>query len=156
MQLFGLTVGWVRNCGAPGTRLEVVVWSCSIRPRVRDTRMTAWRLQFGTRVIVGAMVCLSLVACAGSGSVEPMTGAPVGTLFTMSGSVADGPVVGAEITAIDALDRVVQTATSDDLANYTIDIPAGTALPVRLIATGGIDLVTQRAPDFSTRYISRA
>jgi hypothetical protein len=69
--------------------------------------------------------------------------------FTASGSIGDGPVVGADVVATDAQNRTVVSGESDVLANYSIDIPSGTPLPVLITSTGGTDLVTNRAPEFT-------
>jgi hypothetical protein len=66
----------------------------------------------------------------------------------VSGSVGDGPVVGATLQVVDAAGQVLGTDRSTDTADYQLELPAETRLPVLVTATGGIDLVTQRPLDF--------
>ncbi|MEM6710241.1 MAG: fibronectin type III domain-containing protein [Pseudomonadota bacterium] len=66
----------------------------------------------------------------------------------MTGSVGDGPVINAELSFLDANGIVLGTATSDQQANYSFQVPKGTPLPVRVSAVGGTDLVTGRPLDF--------
>ena len=73
--------------------------------------------------------------------------------FTIQGSVGDGPIVGATIEVRDANGQLIAETTSDSTADYTIDLPADTELPVRVQAQGGTDLVTGRAPDFVLRSV---
>ncbi|MDP6470571.1 MAG: hypothetical protein QGI81_06185 [Pseudomonadales bacterium] len=79
----------------------------------------------------------------------PVQQPPPPQTFTASGSIGDGPVVGADVVATDAQNRTVVSGESDVLANYSIDIPSGTPLPVLITSTGGTDLVTNRAPEFT-------
>src|SRR5690606_6261957 len=79
-------------------------------------------------------------ADAGGGSVAPVS---------VTGSVGDGPVVGAQIRVVDAAGKVISESTSDEHANYQLELAAGTALPVLITATGGTDLVTGREVDFA-------
>ena len=114
-----------------------------------------------------ACVCAFLMstACSGgsSGSSDPDSGtaAPSGTeapaqlntpaagaVFTISGSVGDGPAIDAEIEVVDGDGEVLVVTTSDSGANYQVDLPAEAALPVRIRARGGTDLVTGRSLDF--------
>lgn len=69
--------------------------------------------------------------------------------MTLTGSVVDGPVVGASITIRDANGRWITTTTSDATARYSVTIPARTPFPLTIVATGGTNLVTQTAPTFS-------
>ncbi len=101
------------------------------------------------RHIRGLFFCaLTLVAAACSSGSEEGSSDDLLNAFTFSGSVGDGPIVGAEITVIDAEGNLVTSTTSDDGANYSVEIPGQTPLPVTVRVQGGTDLVTQRASDF--------
>ena len=84
-----------------------------------------------------------LAACADGGG-----SSVAGEQMLVTGSVGDGPVINAELTFSDANGNVVGTTFSDAFAKYEFQVPAGTALPLRIRATGGMDLVTGRALDF--------
>lgn len=102
---------------------------------------------------------LLMAACSGSsdfvtdpGAADPSEPAapPAPTApVSVSGSVGDGPVVGADLVVTDANGQVLDRSTSDELASYALDLPGDTALPVLVEATGGVDLVTGRALDFT-------
>lgn len=68
---------------------------------------------------------------------------------TLSGSVGDGPITQAQITVTDANSSIVGAGISDNTANYTLSVPTDTAYPVLVSATGGTDVVTGTAPDFT-------
>ncbi len=70
----------------------------------------------------------------------------------LSGSVGDGPVTDADIR-IGANDgSSLGSTTSDSTANFAITVKTlGSYYPLYLEATGGMDLVTQAAPDFTLR-----
>lgn len=68
---------------------------------------------------------------------------------TISGSVGDGPIIQAQITVTDSYGFTLGNAVSDINASYSISVPQGTTYPVVVKATGGIDVVTNTAPDFS-------
>ena len=89
---------------------------------------------------------LLVVACS-SGSEEGSSDDLLSP-YDVSGSIGDGPIVGADISVIDARGNVVATGTSDGSARYSLAIPGDTALPITVRATGGTDLVTQRGTDF--------
>ena len=80
-----------------------------------------------------------LAACSDNGSSR-------NTVIT--GTVLDGPIVGATVVVYDVHGQVILTTTSDDAANYRVDIPVDAQLPVRVEISGGTDLVTGRAADF--------
>ncbi len=101
------------------------------------------------RHVRGLVFCaLTLVAAACSSGSEEGSSDALLNAFTFSGSVGDGPIVGAEVSVTDADGNLVTTATSDDGANYSVEIPGQTPLPVTISVQGGTDLVTQRASDF--------
>lgn len=68
--------------------------------------------------------------------------------ISVSGSVGDGPIVGASITIMDAHGTVLAETTSDDTAKYEVEIPEDTSYPLIITASGGIDLVSGTTPDF--------
>ena len=72
----------------------------------------------------------------------------------LSGSVGDGPIIQSDIKIYDANGKVVAGDMSDSSANYNVSIPAGTALPLLVEATGGTDVVTGAAPDFTMLSIA--
>ncbi|MCB1686425.1 MAG: hypothetical protein R3E82_01290 [Pseudomonadales bacterium] len=103
----------------------------------------------GTRGFGRVCLCgtfLILAACSGSSSQKESEILSEGLI--LSGSVGDGPVVGADIRVLDARGSIVAGAISDTGARYQLAIPDGTPLPVTVIASGGTDLVTGRALDF--------
>jgi len=100
----------------------------------------------------GFVVFLSflLAACSGSSSenTDGAGGAPDDPI-SLSGSVGDGPVVDAEIRVTDVQGELLEQHSSDAFANYELNLPADAALPVLVTASGGTDLVTGRAVDFT-------
>ncbi len=85
-----------------------------------------------------------LAACSGS-SKQSVTESED---LVLTGSVGDGPIVGATILVEDSAGERVFEGTSDETANYTLEIPDGTRLPVTVRVSGGTDLVTSRPADF--------
>ncbi|NKB99792.1 MAG: hypothetical protein GKR90_15030 [Pseudomonadales bacterium] len=96
----------------------------------------------------GLLLTLVLIGACSSGSERGSSDEVLGSTYSVSGSIGDGPIVGADIEVRDANGEVVATGTSDDQAAYAIDIPTNAALPVTVHVTGGTDLVTNRAADF--------
>lgn len=85
-----------------------------------------------------------LAACTGSSKQDVIESEGL----VLTGSVGDGPIVGASILVEDADGERVFEGTSDEAANYTLEIPDGTRLPVIVRVSGGTDLVTSRPADF--------
>ncbi len=104
----------------------------------------------GLRAGVCAAVLSLLAACTGSTSRD--TNESEG--LVLSGSVGDGPIVDAQIRVEDAGGQLVLTGQSDAEANYRMEIPDGTRLPVLIRVSGGTDLVTGRAADFELLGVS--
>lgn len=104
--------------------------------------MISIRKQY-TAGIAGCVLALISMGC-GSSTTAP---APVATANVV-GSAGDGPIVGGTVTVKDATNAVIGTATTDANAHYTIAIPAGSALPLTVTITGGVDQVTGLAPEF--------
>lgn len=101
-----------------------------------------------------AMAAITISACGGgsSGTDSASTAATptIANEVTISGSVGDGPVVGAKVSIYDNAGTLIATRTSDSSANYNIRITAHErAYPLRIEATGGTDLVTGAAPEFT-------
>jgi hypothetical protein len=98
----------------------------------------------------GGSGAVSGAAPTGGSATSAEAGAP-GTLLdvTISGSVGDGPVTGATVTVYDVNGAVVDSTVSDSAANFrkTVQVK-GKQYPLRLIVSGGVDLVTGQAPDF--------
>ena len=92
-----------------------------------------------------ALLTLFLAACSGGSG----GGGGPSASMELSGSVGDGPAIGAEIVVTDAAGTVWEEHSSDSLANYRLRVPAGAQLPLLLEATGGTDLVTGRPLDFT-------
>lgn len=66
-----------------------------------------------------------------------------------SGSVGDGPIVGATLKIYDKDHNLIQTVVSDAGANYSTRIKTkGNAYPLTIEAEDGTDLVTGLVPDF--------
>ncbi|MGI9324369.1 MAG: hypothetical protein ACR2PZ_04060 [Pseudomonadales bacterium] len=102
----------------------------------RGLRLT-WSVAFLTMILAG---------CSdGGGSPRQVLAAAD---VAVAGSVGDGPVINADLSFIDAKGNLIGQATSDDQANYEFVVPQRTPLPVRIVASGGTDLVTGRPLDF--------
>ncbi len=99
-----------------------------------------------TRRTLALAVIGTLGACGGGGGgAADTTAAP----RSISGSVGDGPVAQAQISAISADSRVVGTDESGSDARFRIELAGDTSFPVMLMATGGTDLVTGTDPDLT-------
>ncbi len=94
------------------------------------------------RLAMAVMLTGILGGCGGGSSTAPV--API----RISGSVGDGPVVDANITVFDAGGTEVARGTAFSTSRYQIAVPAGARLPLRVVATGGRDLVTGRPVEF--------
>jgi len=67
----------------------------------------------------------------------------------VSGSVGDGPVTGATVTVYGSDGAVLGTVQTDSTAGFRSTLRIrGNQYPVTLLVSGGVDLVTGRAPDF--------
>ena len=94
------------------------------------------------------ITCLSIILSACSSGSSSGSSDGLVSNFVVSGSVGDGPIVGADITVLDAFGNIIARGVSDERANYQVDIPGGSHLPVSVHVIGGTDLVTQRPADF--------
>lgn len=115
----------------------------------------------GNGWILAVLMAVAVSGCSGggsSGASDSTTGAAgsaadsVGSTATapvsVSGSVGDGPVVGATLEVVDGSGEVLRSVVSSDTADYRLELPVGTQLPVLVRATGGTDLVTGGPLDF--------
>lgn len=104
-----------------------------------------------TTVVPGLVLALQLAACGidsdnDQGGESNLT--PSATTI-ISGSVGDGPIIGATLSIFDRDGNLLQTEVSDSGASYSARIKAkGNAYPLTIETSGGVDLVTGRAPDF--------
>jgi len=111
---------------------------------------------YSRHISLVALLALSfLISACGGGGDGGSTSGVVSSNF--SGSVVDGPVVGATLRFYDKDHNLIQTVTSDVYANYSTTIEAeGNAYPLTIEGEGGTDLVTGRALDFRlTSFVSR-
>jgi hypothetical protein len=122
-----------------------------------------------SRVWLAGVLVVSLGACGGGGGGGGSTPRPVAstpppppppvvdnsTPNRLSGSVGDGPIVEGLITVFDDQGVVVKEIQSDASASYyaTVRVDAS-RYPLRIEATGGIDLVTGAPPDFTLTSIA--
>jgi hypothetical protein len=97
------------------------------------------------RLAPAAWLVFALSGCSDGGSDRPVT-AP--EAIVIAGSVGDGPVVDAALSFVDAAGTLIGQANSDDQARYEFVVPAATLLPVKVVASGGRDLVSGRPLDF--------
>ena len=102
------------------------------------------------RILSVVVLASQLFGCGGgdSGSSEDTSGS-VSPEAIFSGSVGDGPIVGATVNIYDKNGKLLVTEMSDSSASYSARIKApGKAYPLTIEVTDGTDLVTGRAPDF--------
>ncbi|TCK18199.1 putative Ig domain-containing protein [Thiogranum longum] len=99
------------------------------------------------KALLAIILASQLFACGGGSVNEDIS--QVVPEAVISGSVGDGPIVGATLNIYDNSGKLIQTETSDNSARYSARIKAkGNAYPLTIEVTDGIDLVTGRAPDF--------
>ncbi|MDH5693087.1 MAG: Ig-like domain-containing protein [Gammaproteobacteria bacterium] len=65
------------------------------------------------------------------------------------GSVGDGPIINSNVSAYDNSGFGIASAKGDSTANYSIKLFSTDEFPVKLESTGGVDVVTSNAPDFT-------
>ena len=101
----------------------------------------------GTWGVRNSCLCALIIilsACSGSSKQNFIESQDL----VLTGSVGDGPIVGADIRVEDADGELIFEGLSDETANYRFDVPDGTRLPVTVRVSGGTDLVTSRGADF--------
>ncbi|HJR69542.1 MAG TPA: putative Ig domain-containing protein [Gammaproteobacteria bacterium] len=101
---------------------------------------------------------LVLLGCALQGcggdeeAVDPNADSDPDIDVELTGSVGDGPVVGAQLAVRSNAGALVQNAVSSQLAGYNITFKTkGRLFPLFIEATGGTDLVTNLLPDVPLR-----
>ena len=100
------------------------------------------------RNLSAVVLVLQLFGCGGGSSDNGNTSGSAEAVI--SGSVGDGPIVGATLNIYDKNGNLIQTEISDTGASYSARIKApGNAYPLTIEAINGTDLVTGRDPDFS-------
>jgi hypothetical protein len=68
---------------------------------------------------------------------------------SVAGSVGDGPIVNAILKVFSNSGDLLTTTSSDNTADYSLSIRTqGRNYPLTIVAEGGTDIVTYRAPDF--------
>ncbi|MDQ6954766.1 MAG: hypothetical protein Q9M20_04915, partial [Mariprofundaceae bacterium] len=74
---------------------------------------------------------------------------------TVSGSAGDGPVKNGKVSVLDANGSNVITTPANPStglnAQFNFTVPSGTALPLTITVTGGVDMVTNALQDFPLR-----
>ena len=108
------------------------------------------------KTLATAVIFSQLVACGGGGGSgssvagsSPASDNSVPTSVDLSGSVGDGPIIGATVEVYSANGKLLDTMLTDNQSSYTRQFRAkGKDFPLTLKATGGTDLVTGMAPEF--------
>jgi len=107
------------------------------------------------KLILSALTLSLLAACGGGGDSDSSTPSDNNNddetvIMELSGSVGDGPITGATVTFEGANGNNEDPATSDGNATYQTSLTLSESqFPLIIKATGGLDLVTQGAPDFT-------
>ncbi len=104
------------------------------------------------KFILSALTLSLLAACGGgdSDSSVPQEDNTETVFMDLSGSVGDGPITGATITFEGDNGLNEDSATSDGSATYQTNLELKTSqFPLVIKATGGTDMVTRGAPDFT-------
>ena len=102
----------------------------------------------GLRIFPFAIALLTLTAgCGGGGDSDEPEVSEIDV--TISGSVGDGPIVGADVVIRDRSGQIIGSQTSNDLANFEVTIKVrGNQFPLTAEVVDGTDLVTGAPPDF--------
>lgn len=114
--------------------------------------LSAAKRMFSFAGLVRSFLLLSFVIQAGCIAEGDSSGgsSSSGTVTSaFSGSVGDGPIVGATLKFRDRDGNLIHTAESDQYAKYATELTADrSAYPLTVEVEGGIDLVTGREADF--------
>ena len=112
------------------------------------TCRTGWNLL--KWLLLAAVVTVPLSGCLGTSEGDtPAAAAPGAPGVVISGSVGDGPVTGATVTVYSNSGDILGAVPSDGNAFFSTTLQvADNQYPLRLVVSGGIDLVTGAAPDF--------
>lgn len=125
-------------------------------------RSTSTSLSRSFRIAIPGALAVTLSACGGGGSGggEPGASDPSATpeprgpgAVVLTGSVGDGPIVGATVTVRDASGEIVDEVKSDARAKYRAELPGSVEYPLQISAEGGQDLVSDGEPDFTLRAV---
>lgn len=105
------------------------------------------QLTENSRVFIILLATALLIGCGGGdGSSNDAVGAAPASL---SGSVGDGPIVGATVNLYSASGAKLASTTSDQNASYSFNLVVTPQdYPLKLEVVDGTDLVTGQAPDF--------
>ncbi|MEZ5543289.1 MAG: putative Ig domain-containing protein [Pseudomonadota bacterium] len=122
--------------------------------------MTAWHKtwSFLKWSMLGVLLTLPLAGCLEvlDENAPAQSVSVVGADVVISGSVGDGPVIGATITVYSNSGEVLGSMTSDSSASFRSTLKVkGNQYPLRLVVSGGTDLVTGAAPDFEMSSVMR-
>jgi len=122
---------------------------------MRTKRAYRWLTMFYSKMLTklaASIIALSsLAACGGSGGDKSTAPQDNGETINMeiSGSVGDGPIVGATITFSDVNGKNYSLTSSGDNATYQGNLQLAEGFfPLIIKAEGGTDLVTNSEPDF--------
>jgi len=112
-----------------------------------------------TNFVLTILIILLTSACGSSGNGDPSAANDqnVNSIeeTTLHGSVGDGPVVGATISVYDKSGTLIGTQVSDGSAAYELTVRAPSRdYPLTIEASGGTDLVTGKAPDFTLKSVA--
>ncbi len=101
-------------------------------------------------LLLAAVVTVPLSGCLGTSEGDtPAAAAPGAPGVVISGSVGDGPVTGATVTVYSNSGDILGAVPSDGNAFFSTTLQvADNQYPLRLVVSGGIDLVTGAEPDF--------
>ncbi len=102
-----------------------------------------------TKCLATVLLGFFLSACGGGGDSEGSRPDSVDIVSTLSGSIGDGPISGATIKVIDKNGKTLLTKQNSTTSfDVTVKSP-GKSYPLTIEAFGGIDLVSNMAPDFT-------
>ncbi len=113
-----------------------------------ETNQCSSNMKIIPKLISTLLIGLLISACGGNSNDDTLN-TDTGNKLTISGSVGDGPIVGAAISVKNSQGSIIATAISDEQAKYqlTVDVQEE-EFPLLLEATNGVDLVTGTIPDF--------
>ncbi len=102
------------------------------------------------KLCIGVATATIVSGCLGGGDGdESVSAMPDYADVRLSGSVGDGPIVGATLTVLAEDGAVLASFESSDFAGYDVTVRTRPRnFPLTIEARGGTDLVTDAAPDF--------
>jgi hypothetical protein len=104
------------------------------------------------KVMLTVILATQLVACGGGGGGGGTSSggtADIASAVSISGSVGDGPIIGATVEIYSARGKLLSSVMSDASASYQLNLHTSRRdYPLLLKVTGGTDLVTGDTPDF--------